>query len=269
MLQSAFIHTRMVIILILVIMSGAMSDYLLQDRHLNQSQRQGNSLAMRIRMALERKFDAVFRILFMDREMEPPDRTQRRRKHAGGGTPPVPGYQSTDGTRLFQHDIVFVKTRCAGTQTDGEPEWSATPLIKAPQASVSASFGKANKPGGNQAGPCLAGLCILCVGGRAALYPAYRHFVEATGGHFLIYRGDRHGGPDPLGALLLRADAVICPVDCVNHAAFFHVKRYCACLGKPCVLLERSGLPTFRRGIEILAMASFQNMPAVRATTQC
>ncbi|WP_198140853.1 DUF2325 domain-containing protein [Nitrosospira sp. NpAV] len=102
----------------------------------------------------------------------------------------------------------------------------------------------------------LAGLCILCVGGRAALYPAYRHLVETSGGRFLIYRGDLQEKISYLPTLLTRADAVICPVDCVNHAIYFAVKRYCMRFGKPCAMLERSGLPTFRKGVEVLAAAA-------------
>lgn len=105
------------------------------------------------------------------------------------------------------------------------------------------------------ASPNLAGRCILCVDGRAALYPEYRRLVETSGGNLLIYRSNSQGEtrPPPLPALLAQADMVICPVDCVNHHAFFTVKRYCRHSGKPCVLLDRSGLSTFRKGVAALA----------------
>ena len=38
------------------------------------------------------------------------------------------------------------------------------------------------------AGFDLAGRRVLCVGGRAALYPEYHRMVEASGGKLLIYR---------------------------------------------------------------------------------
>jgi hypothetical protein len=53
---------------------------------------------------------------------------------------------------------------------------------------------------------------------------------------------------------------IVCPIDCVNHHAFFAVKRYCKHSGKPCVLLERSGLPTFCKGIA--ALAAFSRLAA-------
>lgn len=104
-----------------------------------------------------------------------------------------------------------------------------------------------------RAGFDLAGRCVLCVGGRAELYPEYHRMVEASGGKLLIYRrAPLHGG-DHLPALLDHADLVVCPVDCVNHYTYFTVKRYCKYSGKPCVLLDRSGLPTFRKGMATLA----------------
>ncbi len=101
----------------------------------------------------------------------------------------------------------------------------------------------------------LSGRCVLCIDGRAALYPEYRRAVETSGGNLLIYRSkpQRDAQRQPLPALLEQADMVICPVDCVNHHAFYTVKRYCQYSGTPCVLLERSGLSTFQRGIAALA----------------
>jgi hypothetical protein len=77
--------------------------------------------------------------------------------------------------------------------------------------------------------------------------------VEIAGGSLLIYRGDQQGDGDHLLTLLVRADALLCPVDCVNHDAYFPVKCYCKHSGKPCAVLARPDLPTFRKGVEVLA----------------
>ena len=111
----------------------------------------------------------------------------------------------------------------------------------------------AERPSGRSDGSDLAGRCVLCVGGRVALYPEYRRMVETAGGSLLIHRGDRQGDAGRLPTLFARADALVCPVDCVNHDAYFAVKCYCKHSGKPCALLERSNLPTFRKGVEALA----------------
>ncbi|WP_177171048.1 DUF2325 domain-containing protein [Nitrosospira multiformis] len=134
------------------------------------------------------------------------------------------------------------------------------PLIKesAPPAPFSfehsPSVASGEKGDGTCEGSGIGGRCVLCVGGRAALYPEYRRVVEASGGKLVIYRNMPQGPGHHLPVLLDNADMVVCPLDCVNHTAFFTVKRYCGRSGKPCVLLDRSNLSTFRKGIATLAV---------------
>jgi hypothetical protein len=148
------------------------------------------------------------------------------------------------------------------------------PLIKAaapaavfPSAHLSDRNACAERPSGRCDGSDLAGRCVLCVGGRAALYPEYRRVVETSGGSLLIYRDDRQGDADHLPTLFARADALLCPVDCVDHDVFFAVKCYCKHSGKPCALLARSDLPTFRKGVAVLA-ASATTTPAIPLPNQ-
>ena len=100
--------------------------------------------------------------------------------------------------------------------------------------------------------PELSEKYVLCIGGRRRLYPEYRCLIKSLGGNLLIYRGNQKGDTNRLPALLNCASMVVCPVDCVNHETYFAVKYFCNKSGKPCVLLDRSDLPTFRKGIEIL-----------------
>ena len=176
--------------------------------------------------------------------------------HAADGKDAHLQPKSTSKQQGLTNRIALVEGQRVNRQihvTDTE-QW--IPLIKAKASTVPPQHvsGNEQEPGCRRSS--LAGLCILCVGGRAALYPAYRHLVETSGGCFLIYRGDLQEKISYLPTLLTRADAVICPVDCVNHAIYFAVKRYCTRFGKPCAMLDRSGLPTFRKGVEILAAAA-------------
>lgn len=98
----------------------------------------------------------------------------------------------------------------------------------------------------------LAGQSILCVGGRAALYPEYRRLIASLGARLLIYRGSLENNMNHLYTLLENADMVICPIDCVNHNDFFAVKFYCKFSGKPYTLLDRSNLTTFSKGVKAL-----------------
>lgn len=99
----------------------------------------------------------------------------------------------------------------------------------------------------------LKGRSILCVGGRAKYYPVYHELVEAAGGHLFTFYGDSSDRIENLYELLEKTDMVICPVDCVNHQAYFTVKHYCMRSEKPCVLLDRSKLAVFQKGIRVLA----------------
>ncbi|NBQ69256.1 MAG: DUF2325 domain-containing protein [Nitrosomonadaceae bacterium] len=99
----------------------------------------------------------------------------------------------------------------------------------------------------------LAGRSVLCVGGRIRLYPEYSQLVRNCDGCFMGFHGGSHDHLEDLPQLLKQADMIICPVDCVNHEAFFTVKHYCKYSGKPCVLLARSEVNTFKAGIGVLA----------------
>lgn len=99
----------------------------------------------------------------------------------------------------------------------------------------------------------LSGRCILCVGGRIKLYPEYSNLIKNCDGYFMAFHGSPHDNLEDLPRFLKQADMIICPVDCVNHEAFFTVKHYCKDSGKPCVLLERSEIKNFKTGIRMLA----------------
>ncbi len=98
----------------------------------------------------------------------------------------------------------------------------------------------------------LAGRSVLCVGGRIKFYPEYSRLIENSGGSFVAFHGDANDRLDHLPQLLEDTDMIVCPVDCVNHDAFFIVKHYCRHSGKPCILLDRSEVNTFGIGIHML-----------------
>ena len=105
----------------------------------------------------------------------------------------------------------------------------------------------------------LTGRSILCVGGRASLYPEYHRLIASFGAHLLIYRGSLKNNMDRLYTLLENADMIICPIDCINHNDFFAVKFYCRFSGKPYTLLDRSNLTTFRKGVKTLSRLAYQH----------
>ena len=99
----------------------------------------------------------------------------------------------------------------------------------------------------------LCNRCILYVGGRDRQCAGFRALVERRNGRFLHHDGGEGDGRQRLGSILCRADAVLCPVDCVSHDAVNRVKQFCKRHGKQLVFLPRSSLAAFTRGLYELA----------------
>jgi len=97
---------------------------------------------------------------------------------------------------------------------------------------------------------------VLCVGGRPASVPLYRHIVERTGGRFLHHDGGEEESAARLDATLAAADLVICQTGCVSHGAYWRVKEHCKRTGKPCVFVDNPGSGSLKR-----ALAGLQAVP--------
>ena len=98
-------------------------------------------------------------------------------------------------------------------------------------------------------GPDLCGKTILYVGGMHTLVPHYKRLVEQSGAEFIHHDGGREDSRAMLAKLLCRADAVLCPVDCVSHDACQRVKRMCKQHQKPFVMMRGSGLSALAKGL--------------------
>jgi len=97
--------------------------------------------------------------------------------------------------------------------------------------------------------PALGDRAVLCVGGRPASVPLYRHIVERSGGRFLHHDGGEEQSAQRLDATLSAADLVICQTGCVSHDAYWRVKDYCKRHGKPCVFVENPGSASLKRAL--------------------
>lgn len=101
--------------------------------------------------------------------------------------------------------------------------------------------------------PDLCNRCVLYVGGRSGQNAHFRTLVERCNGRFIHHDGGRESGPHHLGSILPRADAVLCPLDCISHDAVRRVKRFCNRYSKPLILLPRGSLSAFIRGLAEVA----------------
>lgn len=90
---------------------------------------------------------------------------------------------------------------------------------------------------------------VLCVGGRPASVPLYRHIVEGTGGRFLHHDGGEEESAAKLDATLAAADLVICQTGCISHNAYWRVKDHCKRTGKQCVFVESPGSASLKRAL--------------------
>jgi hypothetical protein len=99
------------------------------------------------------------------------------------------------------------------------------------------------------AAPPLGDRAVLCVGGRPASVPLYRHIVERCGGRFLHHDGGEEHGAQRLDATLSAADVVICQTGCISHDAYWRVKDHCKRHRKRCVFVENPGSASLKRAL--------------------
>ena len=103
-----------------------------------------------------------------------------------------------------------------------------------------------------EAPPPLGDRAVLCVGGRPASVPMYRHIVERCGGRFLHHDGGDEHNVQRLDATLSAADLVICQAGCISHDAYWRVKEHCKRHGKRCVFVDNPGSASLRRALVAL-----------------
>jgi hypothetical protein len=101
----------------------------------------------------------------------------------------------------------------------------------------------------------LANRAVLCVGGRTAQIPAYRHLIEDGGARFLHHDGGAEESVVRLESTLAAADLVICQTGCVSHDAYWRVKEHCKRTGKPCVFVDQPSRSGLARALAALVSA--------------
>lgn len=110
----------------------------------------------------------------------------------------------------------------------------------------------------------VAGHCVLCVGGRSSLVAQYRALAGRLGIRLIHHDGGQEESLSRLPDMINGADAVLCPTDCVSHAAYYSLKRHCKRTGKPCLLFKGAGVSGFAVALARLS-AGHASIPAARA----
>lgn len=73
----------------------------------------------------------------------------------------------------------------------------------------------------------VAGISVLYLGGLTGQMPRLRSIAESWGASLIHHDGGMEDRFQRIDDLVVGADAVLCPVDCVSHAACRHAKRLC------------------------------------------
>lgn len=95
----------------------------------------------------------------------------------------------------------------------------------------------------------LCGQTVLYVGGLHKMIPHYKQLVETLGGRFLHHDGGKEESRNLLPKMLVTADAVLCPIDCVSHDACLSVKKICKRYQKPFVMMRSASLSALAKGL--------------------
>lgn len=103
---------------------------------------------------------------------------------------------------------------------------------------------------GNCPGLDLCGKTVLYVGGHHKMVARYRQLVEQCGGRFMHHDGGKETSRNLLPKMLLTADAVVCPIDCISHDACTRAKKMCKQYQKPFVPMRTSGISALARGLD-------------------
>jgi hypothetical protein len=91
----------------------------------------------------------------------------------------------------------------------------------------------------------LRGRRILYVGGRPSSTPAIRDLVLRHGGEFQRHDGGLEDRKGLLASAVAWAQAVVFPVDCIDHDSANNLKRYCVRQGVPFYPLRNASVASF------------------------
>jgi hypothetical protein len=78
--------------------------------------------------------------------------------------------------------------------------------------------------------------------------------AEQMGIRLTHHDGGQQHALSRLPEMINSADAVICPTDCVSHAAYYQLKRLCKRHSKPCLLFKGKGVASFASALIRLSL---------------
>ena len=111
----------------------------------------------------------------------------------------------------------------------------------------------------------LCGKAVLYLGGRSGNIGQMRRVAEEMNVTLLHHDGGLDQSQRAIDDLVQKCDAVVCPINCINHQACLNAKRLCKRFNKPFIPIRSSGRGTFSRALGDLA-TGFQSASKVPDT---
>lgn len=99
----------------------------------------------------------------------------------------------------------------------------------------------------------LCGKAVLYLGGRKHATSLLQKEADSANITLHCHDGGLDHSVHHLDDLVEKCDAVICPVNCINHQACLKAKQLCKRLNKPFLPIGSSGRGTFSRALDVLA----------------
>lgn len=101
----------------------------------------------------------------------------------------------------------------------------------------------------------------MYVGGRPQSNRMIRAYVDAAGGTFVVHDGGLEDRKGLLAAALPGADAVVFPVDCVDHDSASLLKRLCERHGVAYHPIRSASLSSFVAWMQVVFKPAQQRQP--------
>lgn len=99
----------------------------------------------------------------------------------------------------------------------------------------------------------LCGKAVLYLGGRANNIVHMRKVAEELNVEFLHHDGGLEQSHQLIAEMVEKCDAVVCPINCINHQACMKAKRLCKRLKKPFLPVSSTGQSSFSKALGELA----------------
>lgn len=216
------------------------------QEHVSTIERRQERLTAHMRHSIEQRDT---KILKLQSQMDEMRQQLLQEQERGSGTET----RVTDRAAklLLKRERALISSRAKTRQLEAELE-----AVKHENASLKKSRRRPGRQAPQMEYIPTQGLCgkaVLYLGGRADNMARIKQAAEALNVTFLHHDGGMEQSAQLIGDLVERCDAVVCPINCINHQACIKAKRICKRLKKPFMPIMTTGQSSFTKALGTLA----------------